>query len=106
MSPTCASVPRRYILPPPPQAPTPSLLLISTERIPGGEPEDTTAGSCNRSGRSFESRRRLRGLCGDCAEGAVDGRRSAMAENAGNGSEGRPFWNGGGVAGDVSSQGR
>lgn len=76
------------------------------ERNPGGEPEDITAGRCSRSERSFESRRLLRELCEEGAEDDTDGRWSAIAEGAGSGNEGRPFKNDGGVAGDVSSQGR
>lgn len=64
-------------------------------------------GKCSRSERSFESRRLLRELCEDgSTEDGADGRWSAIAEGAGNGNEGRPFENDGGVAGDVSSQGR
>lgn len=98
-----ASGPRRYVLPPPPP---PSPPLTSTECIPPEKPEGATPGSCSRSKCSFESRRRLRGLCGEGADDEVESRRSIIAEGAGNGSEGRPFRNDGGVAGDVSSQGR
>lgn len=49
----------------------------------------------------------MRELCEDAStEDDADGRWSAIAEGAGNGNEGRPFENDGGVAGDVSSQGR